>query len=406
MIRILRRRVRSHSVLFVQSGPKFDADGQVHASLARLLPQRGFEVFVACNPGQPPGTGSSLRAFRDIAGIAVRPTMFGPEVTSRRAVAIARAAVIGAVGVARDLVGTIRLARRNAIGIVHCTEKAREAMFAYVVARASGARLVVHLHVKVEPWFSAPTRWVMHRADRLIAISQFVGDSAVAMGYDRASVAVALNGMSPQDARAVVDPSDRVTVRAEFDVPPDTLVVTIVARLNPWKGHEALLQAFTRAHAMHHDMLLLVVGTDETRDATGSAGTALRARADSLGIAAHVRFTGFRSDTQRLLHASDVFAMPSTEEPFGLVFIEAMATGTPVLGIDNGGTPEVVEDGVTGLLSPLGDDAALAANLLRLVDDPDLRRRMGEAGRARVASLFSAERMADDIAAIYGSLVD
>jgi glycosyltransferase involved in cell wall biosynthesis len=118
-----------------------------------------------------------------------------------------------------------------------------------------------------------------------------------------------------------------------------------------------------------------------------------------------VRFLGFRSDSRRLIAASDVFAMPSPEEPFGLVFIEAMAAGIPVLGIASGGAPEVVEDGVTGFLSPVGDVVALARNLERVLDDQRLHDEMGAAGRRRVDALFGADRMARDLAGVYESVV-
>ena len=93
----------------------------------------------------------------------------------------------------------------------------------------------------------------------------------------------------------------------------------------------------------------------------------LRALAAELGIADNVIFLGLRSDVPRLMAAVDLFAMPSFEEPFGLVYAEAMAMKKPVIAIDSGGTPEVVEHGKSGLLSPEGDDAALAANIKRLI---------------------------------------
>ena len=103
--------------------------------------------------------------------------------------------------------------------------------------------------------------------------------------------------------------------------------------------------------------------------------------------------------------AADVFTMPSFEEPFGLVFAEAMAMRLPIIGLDNGGTREVVRHGVDGLLSAPGDHAALVQHLTVLVDDPDLRRQMGAAGRARVEETFTVERMISDVARIYRVVV-
>jgi glycosyltransferase involved in cell wall biosynthesis len=105
-----------------------------------------------------------------------------------------------------------------------------------------------------------------------------------------------------------------------------------------------------------------------------------------------------------LLAASDVFALASSEEPFGLVFAEAMAMKKPVVALNDGGTPEVVEHGTCGLLSQKGDLDALAANLVRLLRDRPLRLRMGEFGRRRVETRFGSDRLANDAARLYAAV--
>jgi glycosyltransferase involved in cell wall biosynthesis len=147
------------------------------------------------------------------------------------------------------------------------------------------------------------------------------------------------------------------------------------------------------------DIKLLVVGQDYP---PGNNHTnELRELAAELGVSKHVVFTGLRSDVPRLMAAADILAMPSFEEPFGLVYAEAMAMKKPVVAFDNGGTPEVVEHEKSGLLSPQDDVPALAANLRRLVNDPELRRRMGEYGRQRVEARFVPERLAHDVGHVY-----
>src|SRR5687768_4892209 len=108
--------------------------------------------------------------------------------------------------------------------------------------------------------------------------------------------------------------------------------------------------------------------------------------------------TLFRS---RVVAAADVFALPSWTEGFPLVVLEAMALGRPVVATAVGGTPELVADGETGLLVPPRDVAALTASLKRVLDDEGLRRRLGEAGRRRVAERFSPEAMTRDVLAVY-----
>lgn len=126
---------------------------------------------------------------------------------------------------------------------------------------------------------------------------------------------------------------------------------------------------------------------------------------EELKLCQSVTLTGYRNDVPRLVSAADIYAMPSDGEPFGLVFVGAMAVGLPVVAVDNGGPPEVVVNGVTGLLSPLGDSGFLAANLLTLVSNVDLRKELGEAGKKRARECFDGPRLADEVAQVYQCLV-
>jgi glycosyltransferase involved in cell wall biosynthesis len=138
----------------------------------------------------------------------------------------------------------------------------------------------------------------------------------------------------------------------------------------------------------------------------GSFTAELKDLARELGIADAVVFTGERSDIPEIMAACDVFTMPSFEEPFGLVFLEAMAMRKPVVSLDNGGTPEVVEHGRSGLLSSNGNIEALAANIVMLARDRELRARMGAYGRAQVLARFTAQRMARDAGEAYRAILD
>jgi glycosyltransferase involved in cell wall biosynthesis len=151
---------------------------------------------------------------------------------------------------------------------------------------------------------------------------------------------------------------------------------------------------------------LLIVGADAIEVHGSSFTEELKILAGELGVTDRVVFTGGRSDIPRVMAACDVFSLPSFEEPFGLVFLEAMAMQRPVAAVDNGGTPEVVEHGRAGLLSPAKDIEALAGNLVTLLKDPELRGRMGAYGRARVLEYFNAQRMARDAGAAYEAILN
>ena len=152
------------------------------------------------------------------------------------------------------------------------------------------------------------------------------------------------------------------------------------------------------------ELVIIIVGADDPAETSPEATmVGLRDLAARLGIADRVVFTGFRTDVSRIIRSCDIFAMPSHEEPFGLVYVEAMAAQRPVLAENSGGTPEVVVDGVTGLLAATDDSDQLASHLIRLSGDPTLRATMGTAGLERVGERFLPQRLAADIAAIYRS---
>jgi glycosyltransferase involved in cell wall biosynthesis len=147
-----------------------------------------------------------------------------------------------------------------------------------------------------------------------------------------------------------------------------------------------------------------VAGSSESLESSAPGYVPLAAIPD-VQSRPNVIFLGHRPDMPALLAASDLFALPSDEEPFGLVFAEEMAMKKPVIALANGGTPEVVDHGLSGLLSRPGDVRALAANVGALLRDPALRARMGQYGREQVERRFTAERLASDTACVYRSVV-
>lgn len=393
---------RPIGVMFMQSQTYFGADSQIHAALMRGLDPGQVRVLAACNTGED-GDSPSYHALSQIPGLVVRPQTFGPGLDGRSKRQLGLELLHTGLRGVWDLAGLWRFARRERVQIVHCTEKPRDAFYGLLLARAVGARCVIHLHVKAEGWLSPLVRWAMRRADRLIAISSYVAWSMREMGFPAEKISVVPNAL---DAGRWDPNTSGRGLRADLGLPDEVPVVAIVARVFFWKGHLALLEALARI-ADQQDFRLLVVGEDDPRGAPGRPGLTadLRERAQALGIADRVLFTGPRRDVERILAACDVFAMPSHEEPFGMVYLEAMAMARPVVALRSGGVPEIVADGKTGLLAEDGDVPGLAACLRRLLADPELRRRLGAAGLERVRSDFTPQRMARQMAQIYQELV-
>jgi len=132
----------------------------------------------------------------------------------------------------------------------------------------------------------------------------------------------------------------------------------------------------------------------------------VRSLAESLGISSVVTFTGFRGDVPSVLADMDLIVHASTTgEPFGQVIIEGMAAGKPVIATNGGGVPEIVEDGKTGILVPMGDVQAMVEAIRRVLADPPLAEDMGARGRERVRDHFTIERKARKVEAVYQSML-
>ena len=225
------------------------------------------------------------------------------------------------------------------------------------------------------------------------------------MGFESSKVRAVHNGLELSNWPA--EPVDATGVRAEFDVASDAPLLVTASRLFHWKGQHLILQALPAVKRRFPDVKLLIVGNDDSRAHPGdwTYSAELRRLVEELDLERNVVFTGWRTDVVRLMSAADLYVMPSFEEPFGMVYIEAMALQRPVVALDNGGAKEIVDHGGSGLLSPPGDVDSLADNISQLIADPELRRLMGKRGRARVIERFTSANMTEAVAAIYEELV-
>lgn len=206
---------------------------------------------------------------------------------------------------------------------------------------------------------------------------------------------------SPFLSAAQASPAEHQRCRQEFGFAAHDVIAICVARFAAQKAHSVLLRAFAQARQQDPRLALLLVGDDPF----GSGRTQAEALAQALGLGARCVFAGIRRDVPRLVAASDVFVMSSLWEGLGLVFLEAMAAGKPVLSTQVSAIPEVVVAGETGLLVPPGEVEPLAQALVRLGGDPKLREQLGLKGRQRVLERFNLDRMVEETLAVYRSLL-
>jgi glycosyltransferase involved in cell wall biosynthesis len=193
-------------------------------------------------------------------------------------------------------------------------------------------------------------------------------------------------------------------VRHELGIPTTAPVIGIVGHIQAWKGQDLVVQAMAQLRTRHPDLRCLIVGGVHRQGA--EYAERMRTRIAAEGLQQQVILTGARRDVAACLDAMDVAIHSSTNpEPFGRVLIEAMALGRPLIAPREGGPLEIVVDGETGILVPPRDAAALAAAIDRLVSDPDLRRRMGEAARARVDAVFDIRHHVRTLEAIFAEML-
>ena len=383
-------------MLFVHTAtqPPLGADTWVQSQIIGGLDKTRVDVHVACSFGAPSAPTPTFTAIHGTPDVRLIPVDFGRERSSTAGQGRWRALKTSLPSLP-SFIRLVRDARRHRISIVHTTDRPRDAFASLILARLTGSKCIVHAHVGFDAaWMGRMLQWSMKRADALIAISQFVASTLIAGGHDASRVHVVHNAI---DLSRWTPGKGREEARRELDVAPGAPVVITVCRLFPAKGTTELLHAFASAHVERPNARLVVVG----REMTPGYAAQLADLAVELGVAEHVVFTGQRSDVPTLMAGADIYAMPSMYEPFGLVYLEAMAMELPVVALNSGGTPEVVEHGIDGLLSDPGDVDALTANLASLLDDPDRCRAMGRHGRNRTESRFTVARMAGDTEAVY-----
>ena len=227
--------------------------------------------------------------------------------------------------------------------------------------------------------------------NQLIAVSAMIEAKLEQEGRTGAPVRRIYNGV---DLSRYDHTEPCCTLAEEYGMEPGSQIVGVVARLEPEKGHPTLLEAWPAVLRSVPDVYLLIVGE-------GSRREALEALARELRVAHRVVFTGRRDDVPSVTAALDVAVLPSYREAQGLSILEALALSRPVVASNVGGIPEMITDGVNGLLVPPHDPDALASAIVRLLRDHPLADTLGRAGHDMVHDRFAIELMVDLVQSIY-----
>jgi len=298
----------------------------------------------------------------------------------------------------------VRLLREGHFDILHSHLFRADIYAGLAVARLGERRpLLVSTRHNDDRFFLNPFVGLVHygvsaRQDLIIAISDHIARFTVSRGVRHPErVRRVYHGLEPPVTKALEREGQHI--RQELGIGPDEFLVGNVGRLALQKGQRHLIAAMPLLLERVPRARAIIAGGGDLEDY-------LRDLANEMGVADRVHVLGPRKDVPALMHAIDVFVMPSIWEGFGLVLLEAMAAGRPIVASRVATIPEVVADGESGLLVPAGDPLALATALAELAEQPALAVRMGEAGRERLRKQFSVEKMVGDTELLYRELLE
>jgi glycosyltransferase involved in cell wall biosynthesis len=400
----LKANTRPIQALFVNTRSRLGADVAVHLQLIRHLDPAQCQVTLATN-SRASDLQRTLQAVEDVPGLQVVTLNLGYELYGRgrfgRWIAAAGNGLALLWSVTR-LAGLIRLRK---IDLLHSTDRPRDALISTLLARLTGRRNLLHVHIKWTPHMGRATRWAVEHCDAVLAISQFVRRSLLDGGVPEKKIYTVLNAT---DA-AAFDPQKHApgAFRARWNIAPETPLLGIIARVMVWKGHRELVEALAKVRERFPQVRLAIVGEVDHWMSQGGESyyQQLLRRIEELGLTENVLWIGWQDAIPSVMADLDVVCVPSVEEPFGLVITEAMAMERPVVGFASGAQPEIITDGEDGLLVPSGDCEALAGAIVRLLEDPALRQMLGKRARQTVIERFSPARQADEMLRVYRALL-
>jgi L-malate glycosyltransferase len=362
-------------ILQLSSARRLGGGERHFADLANALAARGHEVYAALAPASPLRAELAALPAEQIFTLPLRNALDLPS-------AHALASFLGA----------------HEIEIIHAHVARDYPLAAYAARRARATRLVLTRHVPFP--MSRLHRLVLANVARVIAVSGPVAQGLRAQNiFPNAKIRVVPNGIDLTRCAATTDAATRAELRQRLQTTASLLVGT-VGDLSPVKGQDVFVRAAAAARARgQDDAAFLIVGADH------SAKQRTLAYVEQLiaqhKLAGQVYLLGRVAELAPFLAALDVYVSASRAEAFGLAMVEAMGCGVPVIATATDGAREIIEDGVTGRLVPVGAHEALAAALVELLTDASLRATLGANARHAAHTRFGLARMIDETEAVY-----
>lgn len=358
-------------ILHVETGRHLYGGAQQVLYLSCALAARGIDNILVC----PPGSG--LAAVARDAGLNVTNIDCAGDY---------------------DLAFAFRLRQRlmaDRPDIIHCHSRRGGDFLGGLAAAGTSIPAVVSRRVD-NPESSLISTLRYRPFCKVIAISETIASVLRESGVDAGRLTVIRDAVDTQRFAAS---ADHRAFRAEFGLAEKDFVIAAVAQLIPRKGHRYLLEAVAELKGRHSNIKVILFGQ-------GPLETELRAHAARLGLGGMLRFTGFRPDLDEYMACLDLLVHPALAEGLGVAVLKAAAAGVAVVGFAAGGLTESVADGESGLLVPPKDVAALSEAIASLIEHPDRRRQLADAGRRRMQREFSIDRMLDQHIQLYESVLN
>lgn len=292
-----------------------------------------------------------------------------------------------------------RLIKKREIAIVHINHQG-ELIYTPILCKLLGISCICHARsLLLTKEMSQRRQFLFNLVDQIVAVSEAVKEALVKEEVKEEKIKVSYSSVNLEVFNPQV--ASGKFFRKKLDVGPKEQLVGIVGRIVPWKGYDEFLKAATIVLEALPEVKFAAIGDS----ADGNYLEHLKGFAQELRIFSKIIFTGSQINMPKVYAALDLVVLASWEEPFARVVYEAMAMEKPVVGTNTGGTPEIIEHGVNGLLVPPKNPKALAEGIIEVLKDREKAQRMGKKGRRIVQERFSLEKHVAEIENIYKVLL-
>lgn len=291
----------------------------------------------------------------------------------------------------------VHIIKERHIHLIHSNQP-RSNLFGAIAAKIRNVPIVWHERCLERGRFDSDNIFSF-LPDRIICNSNAVSNRFTKKKCIDGKIKTIINGVDPGVFNPGVDGS---AIRKEFDIDKDDLIIGTIGRIDPEKGYEYFLESASIVSQNFKNVRFFIVG--KAFDDPSLEKSLYRMSVEK-GIDRKTIFTGFRKDIPQILASMDVVVLPSESDACSRVLFEAMAMKKPVVAANAGGTPEIVQHGVTGLLVKPKDSSEMAKSIIKLLQDKQLAERYGNAGRKRVEEAYTIEKNIEKTENIYSELL-